>query len=191
MTGETQRAHKNAALYEVLQVSPHASQEVIHGAYRALARTCHPDLNASAAAAQRMAELNAAFDVLGDSQRRAQYDLQQLRSSRKPLGVQPVSSAARRGTLPARSPRRLEAERTPVSRQRTWASLVLAMSVVLLLVLLLWVVSVLLDDDPSPYALSPGPRTATVASVLNRFLTVNEQALTVSVAESGHDGILG
>jgi hypothetical protein len=62
--------------YKVLQVDPSAEQEVIEAAYRRLARKYHPDLNRAPDAAERMRELGAAYDVLRNPVRRAQYDRQ-------------------------------------------------------------------------------------------------------------------
>jgi hypothetical protein len=63
-------------LYEVLQVSAKASPEVVQAAYRVLARAYHPDVNQSPNAARMMRQLNAAYKVLGDPERRARYDAQ-------------------------------------------------------------------------------------------------------------------
>ena len=60
--------------YHVLQVSPAAEQEVITGAYRALAMKYHPDREQSRYGARRMAELNAAYDLVRDAGRRAAFD---------------------------------------------------------------------------------------------------------------------
>ena len=61
--------------YRVLQVDPTADQEIIQAAYRALARRFHPDVaEDQEAAAQRMAIINSAFDLIRDPQRRAEYD---------------------------------------------------------------------------------------------------------------------
>src|SRR5438876_7796533 len=69
-------------LYEVLQVSAKASPEVIQAAYRVLARSYHPDVNASPNAARMMRQLNAAYKVLSDPERRARYDAQRAHSWR-------------------------------------------------------------------------------------------------------------
>ena len=58
-------------LYRVLQVDPAADLEVIQAAYRVLARRHHPDHSGSDEA---MKQLNAAWEVLGDASRRAEYD---------------------------------------------------------------------------------------------------------------------
>ena len=51
--------------YKVLGVSPGASDEEITKAYRRLAKKYHPDLNpGDSAAAEKMAEINAAYDKL-------------------------------------------------------------------------------------------------------------------------------
>jgi curved DNA-binding protein CbpA len=59
--------------YQTLQVHPGASQEVIRAAYRALAQRYHPD-NAGPAGEAKMVEINVAYEILGDAERRAEYD---------------------------------------------------------------------------------------------------------------------
>ena len=63
-------------LYEVLGVSKDASDAEIKKAYRKLARKYHPDLNRDnpKAAEEKMKEVNAAYDILRDPKKRAQYD---------------------------------------------------------------------------------------------------------------------
>lgn len=60
--------------YEILQVHPEASPEVIKAAYKSLSTKFHPDRDKSADAAGRFAEIQKAFDVLSDADRRRQYD---------------------------------------------------------------------------------------------------------------------
>ncbi len=60
--------------YEVLGVSRDASQEEIKRAYRQLARKYHPDVNSEADAEENFKEVNAAYEVLSDPQKRAMFD---------------------------------------------------------------------------------------------------------------------
>ncbi|MCL0069428.1 DnaJ domain-containing protein [Dehalococcoidia bacterium] len=60
--------------YAVLQVRPQADREVIGAAYRRLAAKYHPDVNPSPDAADKMKQLNEAYEVLSDPARRAAYD---------------------------------------------------------------------------------------------------------------------
>lgn len=53
--------------YDVLGVSPGASEEEINKAYRAMAKKYHPDLNPNdPVAAEKMKEVNAAYDAIKD-----------------------------------------------------------------------------------------------------------------------------
>lgn len=61
-------------LYEVLGVARDADQATIRKAFKKLAREYHPDLNKAPEAAERFKEISAAYEVLGDEQRRALYD---------------------------------------------------------------------------------------------------------------------
>src|SRR5256714_1810449 len=61
--------------YSVLGVSSNASQDEIKKAYRKLAKKFHPDANANdAKAGERFKEISEANNVLGDPEKRKQYD---------------------------------------------------------------------------------------------------------------------
>lgn len=61
--------------YHTLGVSPDAPQDDITKAYRSLARQLHPDRNPDdARAEERFKEVSAAYDVVGDADKRVQYD---------------------------------------------------------------------------------------------------------------------
>jgi molecular chaperone DnaJ len=62
-------------LYKTLGVSKKATDEEIKKAYRKLARQYHPDRNPDdAEAEERFKEISAAYDVLGDPEKRKEYD---------------------------------------------------------------------------------------------------------------------
>jgi len=61
--------------YKLLGVGRLASPAEIRVAYRRLARQYHPDVNPDAAAEEHFKELNEAYEVLSDSQKRSLYDL--------------------------------------------------------------------------------------------------------------------
>lgn len=62
------------SLYETLEVNEHASADEIKKAYRKLARKYHPDVNKDPSAEEKFKEINAAYEVLSDPQKKAQYD---------------------------------------------------------------------------------------------------------------------
>lgn len=60
--------------YEVLGVPRNASAEDLKSAFRRLARQYHPDVNKDADAEEKFKEINEAYAVLSDPERRATYD---------------------------------------------------------------------------------------------------------------------
>ena len=60
--------------YQVLGVGREATADEVKKAWRKLARKYHPDVSKQPDAAQRMSELNEAYAVLSDPERRAAYD---------------------------------------------------------------------------------------------------------------------
>ena len=62
------------SLYETLGVSQTASTEEIKKAYRKLARKYHPDINKDPKAEDKFKEINAAYEILSDADKRAKYD---------------------------------------------------------------------------------------------------------------------
>lgn len=61
--------------YGILQVDSDAEDDVIKAAYRRLARKYHPDLADGTEAAVRMTEINRAWELIGEPDARAAYDL--------------------------------------------------------------------------------------------------------------------
>jgi curved DNA-binding protein len=62
------------SLYETLGVSENASADEIKKAYRKLARKYHPDINKTPEAQEKFKEINAAYEVLSDKEKKSQYD---------------------------------------------------------------------------------------------------------------------
>lgn len=60
--------------YEVLGVSKNASTEEIKKAFRRLAKEYHPDVSSDPQAEQKFKEINEAYQILSDEQKRANYD---------------------------------------------------------------------------------------------------------------------
>jgi preprotein translocase subunit Sec63 len=67
--------------YAVVQVDPGAESEVIDAAYRRLAAKYHPDRDRSPGATERMAQINTAYEVLADPEKRRAYDRSRSDSS--------------------------------------------------------------------------------------------------------------
>lgn len=128
------REHHDAAVdpgrpYEVLGVSPDASQEAIVHAYRRLARASHPDARpGDPQATAQFRVLTSAYEVLSDAARRADYD-RARRASRaapylhpeggpSPYGVRLDRSSKRAVEVPLRAgPVRVEEPRGRITER--------------------------------------------------------------------------
>ena len=64
----------NRDYYEVLGVGRNASDDELKGAFRKLARQYHPDVNKEADSEEKFKEINEAYGVLSDKDKRARYD---------------------------------------------------------------------------------------------------------------------
>lgn len=71
--------------YELLEVHPTASAEVIRASFRALSQKWHPDRNEDATATARTQALNEAYRTLSDPVLRAAYDQAHLHTARSAL----------------------------------------------------------------------------------------------------------
>lgn len=60
--------------YHTLDISPKATPTEIKQAYRRLAKLFHPDSKSETADTEKIIQINAAYEVLGDPQRRRSYD---------------------------------------------------------------------------------------------------------------------
>lgn len=71
--------------YQVIGVPRGASQEELRKAYRKLAKKYHPDVNAGdKAAEEKFKAVTAAYDLLSDDKKRAQYDAGQIDATGQP-----------------------------------------------------------------------------------------------------------
>jgi len=103
--------------YRILQVDAEADQDVITAAFRVLARRLHPDRDITGVEEYRMAELNRAYAVLRDPQKRATYDAERVLT---PVGPGTDGDGTpRRGGLAARWNASQEAEAEGRSAQPT------------------------------------------------------------------------
>src|SRR5262245_58119158 len=64
----------NQDYYKTLGVSKNATADEIRKAYKKLSRKYHPDVNKDKGAPEQFKQVQEAFDVLGDSEKRQQYD---------------------------------------------------------------------------------------------------------------------
>ena len=98
--------------YRILQVHPGAEREVVDAAYRKLASKYHPDVSHISDTAERMKQINIAYEVLSGPAKRAAYD-------------------ASRGAAPSPGTSPHAASR-PQHSARTWRTLLIATGLILL-----------------------------------------------------------
>jgi len=89
--------------YEVLGVSKTASEAEIKSAFRKLAKKHHPDQNAKdPKAKERFAEINGAYEIVGDKEKRQKFDRGEIGADGKPRfqGFEGFEGFAQRGARP-------------------------------------------------------------------------------------------
>ena len=102
-------------LYEILGIARDASHSEIKAAYRRLARTLHPDVNADPADQERFKEITGAYEILSDPAKRQRYDEFGAAAAGAPLGT----SGHLRHVLRWRVRRPIARPRSRVRRERT------------------------------------------------------------------------
>lgn len=103
--------------YKILGVPRCATSKEIQGAYRSLCKKFHPDISPAPDAEAMMKRINAAFEILGDTEARAAYD-----RSAPVSGARALAGAARTPSRPA-SCRAASPELALVKARRTWDEL--------------------------------------------------------------------
>jgi DnaJ-class molecular chaperone len=84
--------------YEVLGVPKTASEAEIKKAFRSLAKKHHPDKHAGDAGAQKkFQEISGAYDILGDKDKRAQFDAGTIGPDGNPKGFDPRAGGFQQG----------------------------------------------------------------------------------------------
>ncbi len=96
---------REESYYELLQVSENADPEIIQAAYHRLVLRYHPDRSSESNAAEMTQKLNAAYEILNDPTKRAEYD-QELRGSggRSTSGRSERARRTSQGNPPPRPP---------------------------------------------------------------------------------------
>ena len=79
--------------YKILNIVPSASAEEIRKAFRKLALQYHPDKNPAVSAQQQFVEIQEAYNVLKDPEKRAAYHYQRYTSGRRHQEKPPVKNA--------------------------------------------------------------------------------------------------
>ena len=76
-TEEFRKSLQNSNLpdyYRILKISQDASQDEIKKQFRRLVKEWHPDRNPDPSTKEKMAEINKAYEILSDKERRKNYD---------------------------------------------------------------------------------------------------------------------
>jgi hypothetical protein len=141
--------------YAILQVSPDAEREVIDAAYRRLARKYHPDVYTEGDAAERMRQLNEAYEILGDPGKRAEYDRGRHRGAGEPGRGQRTASRS----APEQRPTPPQRVQTPDILRRRRRMLLAGLAVFVLAVVVagatIGIVVALSGGEETPEVVSP------------------------------------
>jgi hypothetical protein len=123
--------------YRVLQVEPTATSEEIKAAYRRLALRYHPDLAKNDPAPEQMRKLNEAYEILGDADKRAQYDLERrVQAETVPVVVTPPPPPVKPRQNVTFRPRPRRRPRTPMPKIWVRGGLRLILSLIILVSIL-------------------------------------------------------
>jgi molecular chaperone DnaJ len=117
--------HQNNDPYAALGISPDATEDEIHGAYRRLAKRYHPDLHPGTRAGERMRTINQAWTVLSRPTASPRYD------AHRP-GPRTRGGSSRRSSRGTAGAARVSEQREGNELNLGWPALVLALLTVCL-----------------------------------------------------------
>jgi molecular chaperone DnaJ len=110
--------------YQTLNIQQDASQAEVKRAYRHLAKRFHPDTNSDTANHDKIAQINAAYEILGDPHHRKDYDQQlQYTEQLEAAGLSVEEVEARRQRTEAAQEhyrKRREAEQNADNQLKLW-----------------------------------------------------------------------
>lgn len=89
--------------YEVLEITPNASGEVIKAAYKALVKKYHPD-NGNVNGTEKLQLINEAYKTLSDATLRKQYDKTLVHADEQPVYTKTEEAKERNVTEPKPKP---------------------------------------------------------------------------------------
>lgn len=110
--------------YELLQVHPKASADIIKKAYQTLAKKYHPDLSKlpPEEASRHMSELNEAYRILSDPAKRSQYDEARRQEQHKVQDLPREQQNVHPDKIPPRSARRHHSREKEIAKVHDIAS---------------------------------------------------------------------
>jgi DnaJ-class molecular chaperone len=132
--------HSNKDLYELLGLTKEASEDDIQRAHRKLVREYHPDANPEdPRAEERFKEIQQAYEVLSDDNKRREYDKTLHTSSTEASGKpDPRGAGAKaRGSTSHGTAERANRDRGPAFKLGYLLGIVLVALVIALLILLI------------------------------------------------------
>ncbi|CAD5126176.1 unnamed protein product [Dimorphilus gyrociliatus] len=98
---------KEVNFYDILQISPKASQSQVKKAFYKLSKTYHPDVNKSKEAKEKYIKITEAYEILGNSDQRKMYDerfeIYEVKEAMKNVDPSYRQFYRQRGTFKARS----------------------------------------------------------------------------------------
>jgi hypothetical protein len=172
--------------YAILGVSPTASLEEIRLAYRRQARAYHPDLSTDPHAEERFKEVNEAYDVLANSEKRQAYDYFTADAPETPPTTEePQPTAAPVQETASVPPRpRVEPVTEPEPRRRvtppTWAILLIVLGACIMIGVVVGGVLSLQRNRPT------GGADAVSVTKLTTFLSPPEIPAELTVLQEGN-----